>query len=75
MLSRPHLFPIAFLLLGLSFLLNLSLGSVMIPFGEIVSGILSGEWTSAVVCVPTSHLQTESINLPKEPDRVYYMIK
>lgn len=41
---RPYLFPIAFLLLGLSFLLNLSLGSVWIPFGEIVSGLMSGDW-------------------------------
>lgn len=41
---RPYLFLITFLLLGLSFLLNLSLGSVMIPFGEIVSGLTSGDW-------------------------------
>lgn len=41
---RPYLFPITFLLLGLSVLLNLSLGSVWIPFGEIVSGIFSGNW-------------------------------
>ena len=36
MTLRSYLFPIAILLLGLSFLLNLSLGSVWIPFGEIV---------------------------------------
>lgn len=42
---RPYLFPITFLLLGLSVLLNLSLGSVWIPFGEIVSGIFSGNWS------------------------------
>lgn len=41
---RPYLFPIALLILGLSFLLNLSLGSVWIPFGEIVSGLASGDW-------------------------------
>lgn len=44
---RPYLFPIAFLLLGLSFLLNLSLGSVWIPFGEIVGGLISGDWAKA----------------------------
>jgi iron complex transport system permease protein len=42
---RTYLFPIAFLLLVLGFLLNLSLGSVWIPFGEILSGLVSGEWT------------------------------
>ena len=42
---RPYLFPITFLLLGLSVLLNLSLGSVWIPFGEIVSGVFSGNWS------------------------------
>ncbi len=42
---RPYLFPIGLLVLGLSFLLNLGLGSVMIPFGEIVSGIVSGDWS------------------------------
>lgn len=35
---KNYLFPIAFLILGLSFLLNLSLGSVWIPFGEIEIG-------------------------------------
>ncbi|MBN7812382.1 iron ABC transporter permease [Algoriphagus sp. H41] len=44
---RPYLFPIGLLILGLSFLLNLGLGSVMIPFGEIVSGLLSGDWNKA----------------------------
>ncbi|GAB2483557.1 MAG: iron ABC transporter permease [Cytophagales bacterium] len=44
---RPYLFPIAFLLLGLSFLLNLSLGSIWIPFGEIVGGLISGDWAKA----------------------------
>ena len=44
---RPYLFPIAFLLLGLSFLLNLSLGSVWIPSGEIISGLVSGDWAKA----------------------------
>lgn len=43
--NRSYLFPIGLLLLSLSFLLNLSLGSVMIPFGEIVSGIFSGAWS------------------------------
>lgn len=47
MLNRPFLFPIALLLLGLSFWLNLSLGSVWIPFGEIASGLFSGDWTKA----------------------------
>ncbi|GAB3217881.1 iron ABC transporter permease [Algoriphagus aestuariicola] len=42
---RPYLFPIGLLVLGLSFLLNLGLGSVMIPFGEIASGIVSGDWS------------------------------
>jgi ABC-type Fe3+-siderophore transport system permease subunit len=41
---KTYLFPIALILLGLSFLLNLSLGSVMIPAGEILSGLLSGNW-------------------------------
>ena len=45
MTLRTYLFPIATLLLGLSFLLNLSLGSVWIPFGEIVSGLISGDWS------------------------------
>lgn len=44
---RPYLFPIGLLLLGLSFLLNLGLGSVMIPFGEVVSGLAMGEWSKA----------------------------
>lgn len=41
---KNYLFPFFLLLLFLSFLLNLSLGSVMIPFGEIVSGLFSGDW-------------------------------
>ena len=41
---RSFLFPIAGFLLVLSFLLNLSLGSVSIPFGEIVRGLFSGVW-------------------------------
>ena len=45
--TKRYLFPIAFLLLGVSFLLNLSLGSVWIPFGEIVAGLFSGEWSKA----------------------------
>lgn len=44
---RLYLFPIGLLILGLSFLLNLGLGSVMIPFGEIVSGLLTGDWSKA----------------------------
>lgn len=47
MLNRPFLFPIALLLLGLSFWLNLSLGSVRIPFGEIASGLFLGDWAKA----------------------------
>ncbi len=45
--NRPYLFPIAIAILGLSFLLNLSLGSVWIPFGEIVTGLFSGEWNKS----------------------------
>uniref|UniRef100_UPI0040483DCC iron chelate uptake ABC transporter family permease subunit n=1 Tax=Algoriphagus sp. TaxID=1872435 RepID=UPI0040483DCC len=41
---RRSLFPFAFLLLGMSFLLNLSMGSVWIPPAEIVEGLLSGNW-------------------------------
>jgi iron complex transport system permease protein len=41
---RPYLFLITILFLGLSFLFNLSMGSVMIPFGEIVRGLTSGDW-------------------------------
>lgn len=37
----------AFVLLILSFLLNVSLGSVSISPGEILTGIFSGEWTKA----------------------------
>ncbi len=44
---RPYLFPIGLLILGLSFLLNLGLGSVMIPFGEIVSGLATDDWSKA----------------------------
>jgi ABC-type Fe3+-siderophore transport system permease subunit len=47
MIQTKYLFPIGILILALSFLLNLGLGSVMIPFGEIVSGIFSGEWTKS----------------------------
>lgn len=39
------LFPLTFLLLGMSFLLNLSMGSVWIPPAEMVEGMLSGNWT------------------------------
>jgi iron complex transport system permease protein len=39
------LFPLTFLLLGMSFLLNLSMGSVWIPPVDMVEGILSGNWT------------------------------
>ncbi len=41
---RRSLFPFAFLLLGMSFLLNLSMGSVWIPPAELVEGLLSGNW-------------------------------
>lgn len=41
---RRFLFPLTFLLLGMSFLLNLSMGSVWIPPAEMVEGILSGNW-------------------------------
>ena len=41
---RRFLFPLTFLLLGMSFLLNLSMGSVWIPPAEIVEGLLSGNW-------------------------------
>ena len=41
---RRFLFPLTFLLLGMSFLLNLSMGSVWIPPLEIVEGIISGSW-------------------------------
>ncbi|WP_026951269.1 iron ABC transporter permease [Algoriphagus mannitolivorans] len=41
---RQYLFPIAFLFLGLSFLFNLGMGSVWIPFGDILSGLFSGDW-------------------------------
>ena len=41
---RPFLFPIVLLALGLSFLLNLSMGSVWIPPSEILSGLCSGVW-------------------------------
>lgn len=41
---RRPLFPFAFLLLGMSFLLNLSMGSVWIPPAEILEGIISGGW-------------------------------
>jgi iron complex transport system permease protein len=41
---RRFLFPLTFLLLGMSFLLNLSMGSVWIPPVEIVEGMVSGTW-------------------------------
>ena len=41
---RRFLFPLTFLLLGMSFLLNLSMGSVWIPPVEILEGIISGNW-------------------------------
>lgn len=41
---RRYLFPLTFLLLGMSFLLNLSMGSVWIPPAEILEGILAGNW-------------------------------
>ena len=41
---RRFLFPLAFLLLGMSFLLNLSMGSVWIPPAEMVEGMVSGNW-------------------------------
>ncbi|TDQ16391.1 iron complex transport system permease protein [Algoriphagus boseongensis] len=44
---RPYLFPLGLLLLGLSFLLNLSLGSVWIPFGEVIEGLVTGNWGKA----------------------------
>jgi ABC-type Fe3+-siderophore transport system permease subunit len=46
---KPYslLFPIGLLLLSLSFLLNLSLGSVWIPVGEIASGLSTGVWDKA----------------------------
>lgn len=47
MKTKTYLFPIFLTLLILSFLLNLSLGSVMIPAGEIVSGLFSGDWSKA----------------------------
>jgi iron complex transport system permease protein len=47
MKTKNYLFPIFLTLLILSFLLNLSLGSVMIPFGEMVSGLFSGDWSKS----------------------------
>ncbi|MFZ9236464.1 MAG: iron chelate uptake ABC transporter family permease subunit [Algoriphagus sp.] len=41
---RRFLFPLTFLLLGMSFLLNLNMGSVWIPPVEILDGIISGNW-------------------------------
>ena len=41
---RSFLFPFAVLLLSMSFLFNLGLGSVWIPTGKILSGIFSGMW-------------------------------
>jgi|GEM_PF-6265811 len=40
----PFLFPLVLLALGLSILLNLSMGSVWIPPSEIILGLWSGEW-------------------------------
>jgi iron complex transport system permease protein len=44
MSSRSFLFPFVLLALGLSVLLNLSMGSVWIPPSEILSGLWSGTW-------------------------------
>ena len=44
MSSRNFLFPLVLLALGLSVLLNLSMGSVWIPPSEILSGLWSGAW-------------------------------
>ncbi len=41
---RRFLFPLSFLLLGMSFLLNLSMGSVWIPPAEMVEGMATGTW-------------------------------
>ena len=41
---RRFLFPLSFLLLGMSFLLNLSMGSVWIPPSEMVEGMVTGSW-------------------------------
>lgn len=41
---RRFLFPLSFLLLGMSFLLNLSMGSVWILPMEILEGMVSGNW-------------------------------
>jgi iron complex transport system permease protein len=41
---RRFLFPLTFLLLGMSFLLNLSMGSVWIPPAEMVEGMVTGSW-------------------------------
>ena len=41
---KISLFPFALLLLGISFLLNLSMGSVWIPPVELVEGLVSGNW-------------------------------
>ena len=38
------LFPFALLLLGISFLLNLSMGSIWIPPVELIEGLVSGNW-------------------------------
>jgi len=41
---KISLFPFALLLLGISFLLNLSMGSIWIPPVELVEGLVSGNW-------------------------------
>jgi len=47
MRHRNSLFPIVGLSLGLSFLLNLCLGTVWIPPSEILAGVLQGTWEKA----------------------------
>ena len=41
---KISLFPFALLLLGISFLLNLSMGSIWIPPVELIEGLVSGNW-------------------------------
>ena len=47
MRHRNSLFPLVGLALGLSFLLNLCLGTVWIPPSEILAGVLQGTWEKA----------------------------
>jgi ABC-type Fe3+-siderophore transport system permease subunit len=47
MRHRNSLFPLVGLALGLSFLLNLCLGTVWIPPSEILTGVLQGTWEKA----------------------------